>query len=383
MSKKKVVSYVREQLQKGFDLKTIKNHLIGYGYKDYEVDDAINEIYRPNEVKHIIHFSPATLITIVSIFLGLIIISGVVFFFFSSNEPQQLLDLNLEPVKSTVQAGEDIVFIADILNLGSKNRYDIFLKHELISSKSNKVVTFKEQTRGIETTGSNRVNLKVPDDAESGNYILRSIATFNGNRAVATLQVKVEGEEKSEKPEEEIPIEETKTEETPEDEKPKVIVPIIKPIKDSALEGLTSYEALEKIKGIAETDVEKAASLCQTLTLQTSKDLCLNNIGEIAEDERYCTLIIDERTKDICFSNVARILEKSIICESISKESRKDSCYMNFVVDFQDYTVCDKVNNQYLRQSCNSLKQLSELNETDLSFYQAFINQTLLSLDFS
>ena len=383
MADKKIVSYMREQLRRGFDLKTIKNYLVSYGYKSYEVDGAINEIYGRHEIRHIIHFSPATLITLISVFVGLIATVGIVFFFVSSKEPQQLLDLNLEAVKSTANQGQDLVFIVDILNLGSGKRYDVFLKHELISSKTSEVVAFKEETRGIETAGSKQTRIAVPDDAEAGNYILRSIATYNGNRAVATLNVKVLEKEAAEAEEPEVELEpepEPEAEPAPQPEPVEEPEPEVGPVKESPLEGLSTYEALERIKEIAKTDKAKAAGLCQTLVLQTSRDLCLNNVAEIAKDKSYCTLIQDDRTKDICFSNVARAVERSEICEEISKDSRKDSCYMNFVIDFKDYSVCDKVTNQYLRQSCNSLKQLSGLDQTQLAYYQSLINQTLQRL---
>lgn len=311
------------------------------------------------------------------------ITAGAVFFFASSKEPQQLLDLNLEAVKSSANQGQDLVFIVDILNLGSGKRYDVFLKHELISSKTSEVVAFKEETRGIETAGSKQTRIAVPEDAEAGDYILRSIATYNGNRAVATLNVKVFEKEAAEAEEPEVELEpepEPEAEPAPQPEPVEEPEPEVEPAEEGPLAGLSTFEALEKIKEIAKTDKAKAAGLCRTLVLQTSRDLCLNNVAEIAKDKSYCTLIQDDRTKDICFSNVARAVERSEICEEISKDSRKDSCYMNFVIDFKDYTVCDKVTNQYLRQSCNSLKQLSGLDQTQLAYYQSLINQTLQRL---
>jgi hypothetical protein len=379
MADKKLVAYIREQLQSGYSLTKIKNHLIKHGYKKQEVEKAVNVIYRPDEVRHVIHFSPVTLIVLASIFVIAIATFGFFYFFDSPGTPQQLLDLNLEPVTSTAKQGENIVFIVDILNLGSGARYDVFLKHELISLRTNKVVTFKEETKGIETSGSSQTRISIPTDAEPGDYVLRTIATYNGQRAVATLQVNVKEDEVTEQGIEEPEVEETPSEQEPEITEPIIEEPEVEPVKDGNLEGLSSFEVLERIKEIAKTDKSKAADLCQTLALQTSRDLCYNSVGEIASDRTYCTLIQDERTRDICFSNVARILKKSEICESISKDSRKDSCYMNFVVDFRDYSVCDNVINQYLKQSCNSLKQLSELNSTNIVFYESLINRTLLS----
>ena len=55
---------------------------------------------------------------------------------------------------------------------------------------------------------------------------------------------------------------------------------------------------------------------------------------------------------------------------------------MSFVTgdDQKDYSVCDKVENEYLRQSCNSLKQLSEINTTQLAFYEDLLKQNLVNL---
>ena len=106
-------------------------------------------------------------------------------------------------------------------------------------------------------------------------------------------------------------------------------------------------------------------------------------VGEESANILYCEQIQDERTKDICYANVAKKLFKPELCEEIKKDNRRDSCYMSFVTEEKkDFSVCDKVTNQYLKQSCSSLKQLSDINATQLAFYQALINETLMSLSF-
>ena len=141
---------------------------------------------------------------------------------------------------------------------------------------------------------------------------------------------------------------------------------------------LTTFETIEKVEEIANNNPQEAESLCNKLELRTSKDLCFNKLGEVLGDIKYCEKIADERTKDICLSNVAIFLKNTEICNGIAKDSRKDSCYMNFVIDNKDYTVCDKVINQYLKQSCESLRQLSELNISDVAFYETLLNQSLI-----
>lgn len=384
MADKKLVKYIEDQAKKGFDTATIRNYLLRYGYSSSDVNGAMNSIYSP-EVKHVIHFSPTALIGIAMIFISIVAVAFL-FLNFSPKAPDQLLDLNLEPIKTEVNAGEDITFLTEITSLGSAKRYDISIKYEVINLKTNEVLTFKEETRGIETMGSKQSKIRISSDADAGKYVLRAIATYNNQRAVATLPVtisKKEGIEEEPKEEQEIKEEEEKTEEETVEEPEEISDEEIKEDDKEDTESigssaLTTFETIEKVDKIAKQNPQEAESLCNKLELRTSKDLCFNKLGEVLGDVKYCEKIADERTKDICLSNVAIILGNSEICNGIAKDSRKDSCYMNFVIDNKDYTVCDKVVNQYLKQSCESLRQLSELNITDIAFYETLLNQSLI-----
>ena len=211
MASRQLANYIQEQLSKGYNAAAIKNYLLRYGYPSKDIDSAFRDAYS-QEVRHVIHFSPVTLISIAGIFVFLV---AAVFAFmaFFGNEADTLLDMNLESVKTTASAGNEITFISEIDNLGSAKRYDITIKYELISSRTNEIITFKEETRAIETKGSKQISINVPSDAPSGDYILRAIAAYDGQKAVATLPVKI-----SQSQTQEIPIEETpKDEEVPEE----------------------------------------------------------------------------------------------------------------------------------------------------------------------
>jgi len=371
MVNKTLVKYIKEQIKNGHNSQIIRGYLLKYGYSPSDVDEAIRDVYSP-EVRHVIHFSTTTMISIVAVFVGLIVVSFVFFNLMSSKTPETLLDLSLDGVKTTAKAGEDVTFIVEIDNLGSAVRYDVNLKYELINLKSNDVLTFKEETMAIETKGSNQVNMKIPSDAATGDYVLRAIATYDGQRAVATLPVEI-GNGETEEPEE-------ITEEKPEEE-PVVIEELEEQTTDEAAgtDALTTYETLEKIEKIAKQNKREAEKLCNELQLQISKDLCFNKLGEVLNDITYCNKIADDRTKDICLSNIAASTDRSEICSQISKESKRDNCYIRFVTGGKkEYAVCDKVINQYLKQNCESLKQLSKLNITDIAFYQSLINQSLI-----
>ena len=190
MVNKKLVEYIQEQIKRGYDAQTIKNYLLKYGYSSTDVDEAIRYISSP-EIRHVIHFSPATLIGIAAIFVVLVVSTVAVVKFWPSKTPATLLDLNLESVKTTADPGSQITFISELDNLGAANRYDVSLRYELINTKTNNVLTFKEETRAIETKGSNQITIEIPSDATVGDYILRAIATYDGQRADATLPERI------------------------------------------------------------------------------------------------------------------------------------------------------------------------------------------------
>ena len=62
MPSKTLLNYIKQQLARGYDAQTIKQYLLRYGYNSFDVDEAIRQVYSP-EVKHVIHFSPTTLIS--------------------------------------------------------------------------------------------------------------------------------------------------------------------------------------------------------------------------------------------------------------------------------------------------------------------------------
>src|SRR3989338_138166 len=189
MVKKSLIDYVKSLPQKGYDISAIRDVLLKYGYTNKEVDEAINSIYHPT-IRHEIHLSHTTVLVVVLVVFSLIGIASF-FYYSSSKTPTKLLDLNLEPMATTVEPGESITFLKELSNLGSSKRYDVVIKQEIIDQKTSKVITQKIETRAIETFGSTQTRILVPEDAKAGDYILRSIVEYDGKKAVATLPIKI------------------------------------------------------------------------------------------------------------------------------------------------------------------------------------------------
>lgn len=395
MAKKSVAGYVKDMLQKGFDIPSIRNELQRYGYSNNEIDDAIKSSY----VRHELHLSKGTAAVVVFALISLIV-AGSLFYFSPAKAPSKLLDLNLEPVSTTVAAGDEIVFIKELSNLGSAQRYDVVIEQEVIEPKTNRVVTQKIETRAIETFGSTQTKILIPPDTIPGDYILRAVVEYEKRKAVATLPVKVIGVKKQEtcsdgvmnQDEEEIdcggvcnPCGEQKvqcddfnpcTKDAFEDEAciNKPVIPCCGNNICEESEGncgdckkpeinLPTSETLDRIKQIAKNDPGGAFQQCSKQEIPDIKDTCISIIAEAQSSKAYCSQIISQRIKDVCLSNIAQLTGDNSICEEVSTEAKRDSCYSNFFIFLKDYSVCLKISNKQLRESCEQLRQAEEYNK--------------------
>ena len=403
MSKKGLVKYIKEQLQKGYDVSSIKDISIKYGYSSKEIDDAIKEAYSPT-IKHEIHLSKTTVFVVVLI---LATITGVAYFLYSpSKTPANLLDVSLESVKSDAAPGGDFTFIQNLKNLGSSKRYDVQVKLELIDSKSFKIVTTKIDTIALETSSSTQSKVNIPVDTPPGDYILRAIVEYDGKKAVATLPVKILGAPKEScsdgiknqdeenvdcggvcgpcKTEQGLDCDDNNpcTQDTVENDK--CINKKISPCcgdgicdagescssdcnDDSNQQQNAEGPSIDEIKETAKSDSKKAQEQCNLIRVPDLKDTCISNIGEVQQNKDYCAQVQNSRIKDICYSNLAKILKDNTLCDDVSADGRRDSCFMTFVTDYKDYSVCTKLTNSALTQSCDYLRQLSDLNQQTAS----------------
>jgi len=406
MADQRLVLYIKEQLKRGYDLYTIRDHLVKHGYNVNAVDEAIDGIYKPT-IRHEIHLSKSTIVALGSVFAALLLIISAFFMF--GQEPKQLLDLSIEVIEEYVEAGQELEFSIELSSLGAAKRYDVLLKYDVVKGK--KIITSKEETIALETRTSATSRIKIPDDAEAGNYLLKATAHYNGKVAIASESFRVYEETEEEgcfdniknqgetevdcggpcepcKEEEKCPsscddnnkcTDDYCSEETgfkcmhkeikpccgnnvcEEDEKESCAsdCPEGDVAEEDELSGLNTWERLEKIKEISVSDPEKAGDYCSEME-EPYKDRCFLNIAETTESEISCVLIEDNRLKDDCYSKVAKAADNYEICEKISTETttdRKDSCYMNFVID-GNYDFCNRLVNQYLKQSCEALKSI-------------------------
>lgn len=396
MVRQSVIDYIRSMLQKGYDISTIRNTMLKYGYTNEDIDEAVNELYHPT-IRHEIHLSHTTIFAI--IFIVVSTIGAAIFFHYvPAKAPAQLLDLKLEHVKTEIEAGDNIAFIKQMSNLGSLKRYDVLVTQELIDSKTFAIITHSTETIALETSSSTQTKILVPTDTKTGNYILRVIAKYGDKKAISTLPIKVVAAKKTEtcfdgiKNQDEIgvdcggvckPCEKSLncndnnpcTEDVIENGKC-----VNRPISSCCGNNICeegekeicsadcrkeepAAENLEDIKELAKSNPSTALQKCNQIEVPDLRGTCISNIGEVQRNKNYCSKINNTRIKNLCFSNIAKSTNDNTICREISEDGIRDSCYMTFVLDNDDYSVCNKITNKALTQSCESLRQLHQLNQ--------------------
>ena len=398
-----LADYIREYLDQGYDIDSIRSHLISSGYSQEEVRRAINSLYS-NHVVH--HLSKTTIITLAAVVLGIAIITASLLIFLSPDK-EVILDIKLDPIRSEADPGEDITFIRELTNFGKK--VDVTTTYEITSINTGKEIASYEETAAVETKATRQIAIKIPPDAAPGNAVVDAVARYKEKEAKAAMTISILGETDAPtcydsiknqgeegidcggpcpgcEPERSCPVcddlDKCTKDRCSKDTDYTCIHEPITPCcgndlceqgeddkacpedcikeQEDIFTGLTPLESLDKIKTIAETDIKSAANYCDRITIKMYRDGCFRNIAEIAENTIFCEKIEEDLAKDRCYATVAKINSESRSCEKISKDSRRDSCYMNFVLDDKDYSVCDKLVNSYLRDSCQTLKRAEE-----------------------
>jgi len=394
MFSKSLPSFIREQINQGHGIGSIRKYLVNYGYSSKDVESAINSLYKekkPVNKKLILVFAVVIIIVLI-IFASFLIIKP------RKKEVKPEMSLKIELSKEELMPGETLKFNLDISSTAIKRyildvEYSILLKSSVLS-KDSKKIQFSKRSLTQES-------LKLPDKIKPGGYVLDVKVYYDSKVESTTSTFRIEGEvvdeedeEKEIVAEEECPLscddnnectEDTCGEETGF----KCLNKPIKPccgnldcelgetfdnceadckkeeeevrevkVEEEIFEGLTIWEKIRMIKNLSLTNLKKAEDFCNGVTQETYKDQCFVNIAEAREDIKYCDFVVDDRKVDNCYSAIAESTKDSLICEKVS-ETRSDYCYMSFVMD-GDYSVCPKLKSKYLKQSCETLSKVNK-----------------------
>jgi hypothetical protein len=384
-----LTEYVKNLKKQGYNSLAIKNVLQRYGYPQNVIDQAVAGAGGGKKgPKHMI------------IFLSVIIVAFIIGAFFilkpSEGIPTARLEVSLGEVDREVTAGEELSAVALLSAVKPKETGDIYMKYELFDESRADRLSFKSEAIPFTESKQHSFMLDIPQNAKSGNYILKVTARHKAESSTSEQRFSIKGEEKAAPPEEEPTPEEpfpeepaTKCPPSCNDGNPSTrdycdastdfrcehedtsvcgdgdcsfsensqTCPRDCETQGDAIVMDSSYEKLESIKQLAPSDPEAAKQECDTMNLNY-RDECYQAVGEISNNANLCDKVGDNFIRDKCFSNVAISLERPALCENIP-ESRRDSCYVNFAVE-GDYSVCEKLLNPYLKKSCTTMQNAAQ-----------------------
>lgn len=373
-----LVNYIRNAVQQGYDINTVRNLLYQQRYPLKDIDEAIQAVYQP-PVKHVVSLSKGTLAVFAVLIIGIVAVSA--FFLLKekpSVAPPRLLDLRLEIVgPTTLNPGDELVFLRHLASVGAAARYDVSITYE-ISDPSGRVIASQTETAAIETAMSAEVKIRIPDDAASGGYTLRASGIYDTQRIESSFTFKIIGVAA----EPGVPLEEVPLEPAPECPASCDDANIC--TRDLCSEQ-TGYRCLNEpvspCCGNRRCETGESFETCPGDCIDVSQldieipadreltpgDLIVEADKKAASDPNSAARICDQigieegsRDFDRCYTKVAKNSKQSGFCSYIQGTARKDNCYMSFAMD-NDFSVCPEIEDQYLSQTCDSLKIINEL----------------------
>lgn len=395
-----LVSYIYDNLKKGYGIEQIRLHLLNYGKPQADIEEAIRYLqqYYPSafgrgdslqqrnqaagasiEHHHKLEVSKKSIAALlIVVFIPLLIL-----FAFDRNEteqPARLLDITTEPLQASLFPGESLHLRIELVSFGSHSRFDVRAETSIFDPPGERVAE-RSYVLGVETKSSEVIQLKIPDSSKPGRYRAVTQVRYDGIEEESSFTFIVsETREQGSCSNGIRDRGETGVDcggECPPCSAGAGCGECSQPdpcTSASCVNGKCIYSKIRPCCGnlVCETtesslncpaDCEPASPDSQE-SLEPSDYLkkALGLAGSNPEAAaRVCDTISDKAVSDTCFHEVSRLTNVSNLCGYIEDSTKRDACYLNMAMA-GDYSVCSKVQNSYLKTSCEQLRLLSEVN---------------------
>lgn len=185
-----VTDYIRQLLDKGYSLATIRAQLADAGYSERDIDSAINYVYsHPYAVKKAKAIPKKLIIGAAVAVVAVILVLAI--FVWLPGTSNRWLSLSTSAQADSVYQGEDFSFTNEIVNLGKPKQYSIFLSHEVTNSNTGSLLTIKTETVPLETSTTQLSKIKIPADSKPGEYLLTTTAVFLDQKVTKAISFQV------------------------------------------------------------------------------------------------------------------------------------------------------------------------------------------------
>jgi len=316
-----LVSYVQQYLDKGYTAVELRHWLLQQGYPAKQVDEALHQ--PKHHVHHVAGESLAKIFIV--IFLAGVIVVGSYFginaIFYQSTA---LLDFSLDSENTLLQAGDDVSFYVNLVNLGA-GRFDVVLTHSLIGP-NNEVLDKKEETLAVETSARVLRTLKTPKGLPAGRYVIKSEADYAKQEAIASFEITVTSEVNTQPPI--TPPTNNPPSNNPTPPSPPVIPPTnTPPVLPTATNEFT--QTLNKVKTLGSSQPTTAIGWCNDLPEQAQQATCHFELAKVVNQHGYCDAIPVVATRDACYFHFMNQGEYGM-CNQFSQEETQELCSQLF-----------------------------------------------------
>jgi len=360
MAKRGVPGYIVSMLKRGYSPDIIRNKLLESGYNIEDIDKAFSSAYGKGENKFI------PIIILMMVIISLSAIGYIYFYYFYPQKNSSAFSFSIKADSSDAERGDFVVFSKETELISDDN---VLLKYELISKDDKSVIAKEEEYGSLAELFSRKSKLEVPIDAKSGAYQIKATLEYKTSKKTALAEVNIDGSGKSRSNdggEPDLSAETTNLVPSTTIARISTTTSTVaiqeeednENLEDIDVDSLDSYEALFKIKELAKSNSETAASKCSDFEIDIFRYDCYSNIAEVTGDYSFCDKIKDERLKDNCIIIAAKSSKDDSVCEKASSSEKKDSCYRFFVFGLRDYSVCFKINDEMMRTTCENLRDV-------------------------
>jgi len=359
MVNKQLVSYIKEQLKSGYDINSIRTHLINYGYNANSVEEAIHNAYHKFPIIPIIFF-----------IFAIAVVFGAFLFLRQPAVPEKLLDLETTSLKNEVEPGGELSFNVQISNMGTSNAFDVMIQHVVLDYNRN-IITSKQESLAVLTKASSKSQITIPYNTLDGDYTLETKAYYGGKTAKSSFMFKVVSKQI------EIPAIAQETNKTKPSEIPQGVPLEQCPVNCDDMNDCTidicnpsdpficKHALIKPCCGNKECEDQENYKVCAQdceapeIYKEMTKEEIISTAEQKAKENpsdavNFCNQVKDINNRDECYKTVAYASGSSSYCTNIISDTRRDMCY-GYFASKGDLSVCSKMINEYMKDSCNAL----------------------------
>ncbi len=413
----RLLSYIQQQLQSGYDIAAIRSALLQGGYPQQTVDETIqylthgqqtqsvqpqqtpqpsfssqqkeqlrnycrqylNQGYSVEQIQQFLlqnRYPPALIKEVLAVsqkkqfqfpkptaktvFMGLLfflivaVVGATVWFFMNIEEGErEEVDFDVSLDIDTVAPGETLYINNDFINFPEKRETSIQLYYTINEKETLTRVDSWQLSMGISDALIKSTKRTVLKTLDPGEYELNVKMNYASTSKQIYEYFTVSVDEE-ELQKAEAAAEEEKTEGVTREKEEEA-----EQETEEADEEETEETAEEGREEVVETTTEtNVIGEDDYVNLAAAKELAEIDSAAAAQ---YCELIQSLSKTDDCYWAVARLSSDKSYCESVVSDVTRDSCWIGFALNNQDYTVCQNVGNPFIKQNCENQQKIAEL----------------------